>query len=462
MEWPILEVLSAEGRDSVIRMARRRRFARNEVIFHEGDPGDTLHLVAKGHVALRITTPLGDVATVRVLRPGDFFGELALISPGPRNATRPAVDPVETFAIHREQLDELRGRGGAVDRVIIEALVADAEASRPSRGARFYVPVEKRIWRRLLELAHVFEGRETVPIRIPLTQEDLAQIVGTTRPTINRALKEAERAGVVHLSRGGLEILDRGAVAHSHVDRPPLGHVCVRSDTHRTSAGPPTEELMNPTIDPSRRFACPSGRSIVRGLRTTTILLAATLTTFAVASRANAKASRPDARLTTCSAVVAVGQAPSFCRVPDPAPEDTLPEGYDSGIRPTVKGLQYGPDPADLVDLYLPESTGPAPVIVFLHGGGWIGGTRTAVAQSLLQQVPRDTRWRRWTTGSRRQRSSRHRSKMPRPPCVGSRHTPPSSSCGPTGSSWPACPRAGTSPDGGAHTRTLRAQRAAS
>src|SRR6476660_2554179 len=94
VDWPILDVLSDEERQSFLRACRRRRFARNEVIFHEGDPGDTLHLIARGHVAIRVTTPLGDVATLRVLEPGEFFGELAVVSPAARNATALAIDAV--------------------------------------------------------------------------------------------------------------------------------------------------------------------------------------------------------------------------------------------------------------------------------------------------------------------------------------------------------------------------------
>ena len=62
MRWSLLDGLSeADGRQ-LVAQAHRRRFARNEVIFHEGDPGETMHLVARGHVAIRINTPLGDVA----------------------------------------------------------------------------------------------------------------------------------------------------------------------------------------------------------------------------------------------------------------------------------------------------------------------------------------------------------------------------------------------------------------
>jgi CRP-like cAMP-binding protein len=213
MDWQILEVLSAGERQELLALTRRRRFARNEVIFHEGDPGDTLHLVAKGHVAVRVTTPLGDVATVRVLKAGEFFGELAIISPGPRNATAVALDPVETRAIHRDQFDALRARDPAVDRVIIEALVTEVRRLAVQLVDALYIPVEKRIWRRVVDLAAVFASADGAVVSIPLTQEELAQVVGATRPTVNRTLKEGEDAGVVRLARGRVEVLDRDAVA---------------------------------------------------------------------------------------------------------------------------------------------------------------------------------------------------------------------------------------------------------
>jgi CRP/FNR family transcriptional regulator, cyclic AMP receptor protein len=213
MEWQILEVLSPDERQALLALTRRRRFARNEVIFHEGDPGDTLHLVAKGHVAVRVTTPLGDVATVRVLKAGEFFGELAIISPGPRNATAVALDPVETRTIHRDQFDALRARDPAIDRVIIEALVTEVRRLAVQLVDALYIPVEKRIWRRVVDLAGIFGSGDGSAVNIPLTQEELAQVVGATRPTVNRTLKEGEDAGVVRLGRGRVEVLDRDAVA---------------------------------------------------------------------------------------------------------------------------------------------------------------------------------------------------------------------------------------------------------
>src|SRR3712207_4700128 len=78
-EWALLQHLAPEERRRLLAAGRSHHFARREVIFHEGDPGDSLHLVQRGHVAIRVTTPLGDVATFTVVGPGQTFGELALL-----------------------------------------------------------------------------------------------------------------------------------------------------------------------------------------------------------------------------------------------------------------------------------------------------------------------------------------------------------------------------------------------
>jgi CRP/FNR family transcriptional regulator, cyclic AMP receptor protein len=193
-------------------VARRRRFARNEVIFHEGDPGDMLHLLAKGHVAIRVTTPLGDVATVRVIKAGDFFGELAVVSPAPRNATAVAVDAVDTLGIHRDEFEELRTHHPALERVLVDALVTEVRRLAVQLLDALYVPVDKRVWRRLVDLAGIFGDADGDGTVIPLTQEELAQVVGTTRPTVNRLLRDGEQAGILRATRGRVEIADHQAL----------------------------------------------------------------------------------------------------------------------------------------------------------------------------------------------------------------------------------------------------------
>ena len=214
MDWPLLEVLPADQRRRLLSRTRRRRFRRGEVVFHEGDPGDSLHLIDKGHVAVKRSTPLGDVATLLVLGPGDVFGELAVVAPGPRNATVVALDPVETLALYGEVFDELRETHPAVDRVLVHALVREVRRLSAMLVEALYVPADKRICLRLVELTRIFTvAGQGGAVVIPLTQEELAQLAGTTRPTANRVLRSAEEAGAVRVARGRIEVLDAAAVA---------------------------------------------------------------------------------------------------------------------------------------------------------------------------------------------------------------------------------------------------------
>jgi CRP/FNR family cyclic AMP-dependent transcriptional regulator len=208
VDWPLLDVLSEPDRRELLARARRRRFARHEVLFHEGDPGDSLHLVSRGHVALRIHTPLGDIATVRIVRPGEFFGELAVVSPGPRNATAAALDPVETVTIDRALLDELRTDHPRIEAVILEALVTEVRRLARQVVEAMYVPVEKRVWRRLDDMTLIFGSESKRAAAVPITQDVLAQLSGCTRPTANRVLRNGEEAGVIAMARGRIEILD--------------------------------------------------------------------------------------------------------------------------------------------------------------------------------------------------------------------------------------------------------------
>ena len=210
MDIPFLAKIPEAARREVLQAAQRRRFSRNEVVFHEGDPGDTLHLLLKGHVAVRTTTSMGDVAMVRVISPGQLFGELVFLGSAPRSATLAALDPCETLALHRQVLEPLRQAHRSIDTLLLEALAAEVRRLASQLRDAMYEPAERRLYRRLADLAEVF-GDER-PVRIPLTQEDLAQLAGTTRPTVNKLLRSIEDADIIRVGRGRLEVLDPAAL----------------------------------------------------------------------------------------------------------------------------------------------------------------------------------------------------------------------------------------------------------
>jgi CRP/FNR family transcriptional regulator, cyclic AMP receptor protein len=202
MEWALLNSLPEADREAVLATARRRTYRRNEALFHEGDPGDSLHLIAEGHLAVRVTTPMGDVATLRILGAGDYVGELAVISPAPRNATVVALDDVETLSLHRTAIDDLREKHPKVDQMVLDSAIGEVRRLSTQLLEAMYVPVTARVLRRLVDLVALFG--ET----IPLTQDDLAGLAGTSRKTVNEVLGEAQDRGVIRLARGRIEVVD--------------------------------------------------------------------------------------------------------------------------------------------------------------------------------------------------------------------------------------------------------------
>lgn len=206
----LLDVLDDDEQRAVLVAARRRRFKRNEVVFHDGDPADALHLVVHGHFAIRITTPMGDQATVRIFGPADHFGELAMLSSGPRYGSAVSLDAGETLSLHREDFQELRAKRPRINEVLTVALVTEVRRLSTALIEALYVPVERRVWLRLIDLVEMYGG--DAPVVIPLTQDDIAQLAGTTRPTANRVLRAGEELGVLRLARGRIEIHDPTAL----------------------------------------------------------------------------------------------------------------------------------------------------------------------------------------------------------------------------------------------------------
>jgi CRP/FNR family transcriptional regulator, cyclic AMP receptor protein len=211
VSFRLLSDMSEDDGRSVLARCRRRRFRRGEVVFHDGDPGEALHLVAKGRFAVRVTTPLGDTAMLRVFRTGDYFGELAALERGPRTGTVLALEDGETLCLHHEELNELRAQQPAIDQAILAALAGEVRRLAGSLVEALYLPVERRLWRRLVDLADVYADGGA-PVAVPFTQEELAQLAGTTRSTANRVLRAGETAGVVRVTRRRIEVVDLPAV----------------------------------------------------------------------------------------------------------------------------------------------------------------------------------------------------------------------------------------------------------
>ena len=209
MEWSLLSSMTDEDRRTLLATCLRRRFARSEAVFREGDPAQSLHLLAEGTVAVRVATPLGDVATLDVLAPGDVFGEQALIAePSVRSATVVTLEPVQTLALAREAFERLLADHPSVLRLLVGALAARLRTTSRNLVDALYMPVEVRVFRHLARLHGIYNRGS-----IPLTQDDLASMAGTTRQSLNKVLRRAQEDGLVTLTRGHIAVIDPGGVA---------------------------------------------------------------------------------------------------------------------------------------------------------------------------------------------------------------------------------------------------------
>jgi CRP/FNR family cyclic AMP-dependent transcriptional regulator len=212
VQWPILADLAEDDRARVLKATTRRNYARDDLIVHQGDPGGAFHLLAQGRVAVRVSTPEGEVVTLSVLGPGDFFGEQALLGARhERTASVVALERVETFSMAGPRFDQLRRAHPSVEHLLVEVLAAQVRRLTTHLVEALYVPAEQRTLRRLIALLGRYRGSGE-PLVVPITQEELATMAGTTRSTVNRVLRTMEDAGALQLSRGRIEVLSVDAL----------------------------------------------------------------------------------------------------------------------------------------------------------------------------------------------------------------------------------------------------------
>jgi len=212
MEWPLLSDLAPEDVRQLLSIARRRTFDKGEVVFHRDDPAESLHLIVRGRFAARVSTQVGDSVLLDVLGPGQTFGELALLLPGERrSATVSALEDGETRSVYRDDFARLQQSHPGVKDVLLRLLAEQVRRTSDRIVEAHHVDADTRMRRRLCELAETYADGDGVAV-VPLTQDDLASMAGTSRATVNRVLREEEKRGAVALERGRVKVRDAESI----------------------------------------------------------------------------------------------------------------------------------------------------------------------------------------------------------------------------------------------------------
>jgi CRP/FNR family transcriptional regulator, cyclic AMP receptor protein len=205
---------------SMAAALRPRRFRRGETVFHAGDPGDALFVVAAGQV--KITLPPDDgsePAILTTIGPGGFFGELALLDGAPRSATAVAIDAVTALVLRRDAFDTLVDEQPALRHALLAALAAEIRRLTAQVEDLHFLDLPGRLARHLLrevarrngaglddDPAGLPDGE--VRLSWPFTQAELAGMIGGSRQTVNRLLADFVSEGLLRFDGDDLVIPD--------------------------------------------------------------------------------------------------------------------------------------------------------------------------------------------------------------------------------------------------------------
>jgi len=226
--------LDAPAVDACLAHVQVRRYRRNETVFHQGDPGGALHVIASGSVKVVLPSPDGSSPMIlSTLGAGQFFGELALLDGEPHSATVVALEPTEALVLDRGGFDELLATQPGFGRAMLSGLVRGFRRLTEHVEALVYLELPERLAARIAELA--VSAREAdginaegdgggaagdsggaapggVEVRLdwPYTQSELAGMVGGSRESVNRILADFAARGLLHFERDTLVVPDPG------------------------------------------------------------------------------------------------------------------------------------------------------------------------------------------------------------------------------------------------------------
>ena len=207
---PLFERMSPEERAELRGMLSQTTLRRGEVLFNEGDSGDRLYILLTGKVKLGHTSVDGRENLLAVLGPGEVVGELTLFDPGPRSTTATAVATTELLALEHNQLMGFIDSHPTLAKDMLRALAVRLRRTNIALADLVFSDVPGRVAKALLDLAERFGAPTEDGIHVPhdLTQEELAQLVGASRETINKSLAEFVSRGWIRLEGRAVTLID--------------------------------------------------------------------------------------------------------------------------------------------------------------------------------------------------------------------------------------------------------------
>ena len=190
---------------------RTRRYRRGEVIFHQGDPGDALHVILSGRVKISSPSDSGVEAILTTLRAGEFFGSLALLDGAPRSASATAVEATETLILPRDRFRQLVNDWPGIRDHVFAELAGELRRLTYHVEELHFLDIAGRLAARIARMAEEQQGRGAggeIRLDGPITQGELAAMVGSTRQSVNKLLGYFTEDGLIRVERDAIVVLD--------------------------------------------------------------------------------------------------------------------------------------------------------------------------------------------------------------------------------------------------------------
>jgi CRP-like cAMP-binding protein len=206
---PLFSQLAPAELQRVVEATRERTYPKNSVILFEDDPGDALYVVAQGQVKVVLIGEDGREVILSVLGPSEFFGEMALIDDEPRSAHVIAMEDSSLIVLRREDFQGILKQSPGIAVALLKELSRRLRRVDEKVGSLVLLDVNGRVAQLLLELADE-EGGERITRR--LTHHTIAQMIGSSRETVSRTMRELVDRGLIDVSRKDITIKDRAAL----------------------------------------------------------------------------------------------------------------------------------------------------------------------------------------------------------------------------------------------------------
>ena len=215
MQAPLFSALDAEGAAALRASLKETAVSKGDVLFHEGEPGDRMYVILEGKVKLGQTSNDGRESLLGVLGPGEMFGELSLFDPGLRTSTATALTDAVVVGLGHEQLKPWLSGRPEVAAALLQALARRLRRTNEAMADLVFSDVPGRVAKALMDLGEKFGTvtPEGLMVTHDMTQEELAQLVGASRETVNKALADFAHRGWIRLEGKSVLISDSERLA---------------------------------------------------------------------------------------------------------------------------------------------------------------------------------------------------------------------------------------------------------